>query len=308
MKKQFPRPRTRKIPFDLVKNFLKKKGYSVIKIWRPWRHVVAIVKKDNQPLFFKMATTLKTSQMTENEFNWNKRVLKQLDPQAPFIVPQNIEKGYFQKRLFFVINEYFGDQTLAEKYPPQTKRLDQWTIKIAQASYLISQINGEAEERQKEKPIGDHLSASASEWFSQLKSNLQPLLKVISQARFQVKRAFNHGDFVPWHMYALKNNKFGLTDAEHGGFGAQYYDVAYFYTRVRQSLEEKELARKFLLEFRKLLLKKEQNNFWSELKPVVAQRLIGDFWGAETGTKELREKELGKCELFKKDLIANKII
>lgn len=307
-RKKFPRPRARKIPFDLVSDFLKKKGYKVIKIKRPWRHVTAILEKDNQKLFFKMATTIKTSKMTENEYNWNERVGSQLNPKAPFLVPRNIEKSFFQKKLFFFISTYFGNQTLADKYPPNVKQLERWIPKIAKAAYLISQIDCQPKEEEKTKSVGECLITSVSEWASQVSIDVQPLLTIIKDSKQKVKKCWAHGDFVPWHMYDLKNGKFGLVDAEHGGCGLKHYDVAYFYVRVRQSLGEKELAKNFLMEFMNLLPKKYRLTFWRDLKPILAQRLMGDFWGAEIGPKAKKEGELRKCEEFQKDLIKNRII
>jgi hypothetical protein len=307
-KNKFPRPKARKIPLYLIDDFLKKKGYKVTKIERPWRHVVAVIEKDNRRLFFKMATTVKTSKMTENEYNWNKLVGLQLNSKSPFLVPQNIEQDFFQKRLFFFIGDYFGNQTLADKCPPRVKQLDKWILKITEAVHLISLIDCQPSDKQKAKSVGEYLIESASEWASQVNSNVQPLLKIIKNSKQQAKKCLAHGDFVPWHMYDLKNGKFGLVDAEHGGCGLRYYDVAYFYVRVRQSLGEKELAKKFLLAFRNLLPDVDKRNFWNDLKPILCQRLMGDFWGAEIGSKQKREVELKKCEEFKKDLIEEKII
>ncbi len=307
-RRKFPRPKARKISLDSVSDFLKKKSYKVIKIERPWRHVVAVVKKNNKVLFFKMATTIKTGKMTENEFNWNEQVSSQLNPKAPFIVPKNYEHGLFQKKLFFFISDYFGDQTLADKYPPRTKQLNKWIPKIAQSAYFISQIECQPKKEKKVKTIGEYLINSASEWASQVDVNVQPLLDIIKNSKQKIERRWAHGDFVPWHMYELKKGKFGLVDAEHGGCGLQYYDVAYFYIRVRQSLGEKELAKKFLLNFMSLLPKKDKLTFWVDLKPILAERLMGDFWGAAIGPKAKKEKEIKKCEMFKKDLIEDKII
>ncbi|KPJ70886.1 hypothetical protein AMJ51_00690 [Microgenomates bacterium DG_75] len=307
-RRKFPRPKARKIPLDSVTDFLKKKGYKVVKIERLWRHVTAVVEKDSQQLFFKMATTIKTGKMTENEFNWNEKTGSQLSSKTPFLVPKNIEKGFFQKKLFFFISDYFGNQTLANQYPPKTKQLNKWILKIARATYLINQIDCQPKDEQKTKSVGGYLITSASEWASQVSFDVQPLLTIIKNSRQRIKKCWNHGDFVPWHMYVLKNGKFGLVDAEHGGCGLRYYDAAYFYVRVRQSLGESDLAKKFLLSFRDLLTHDDKQNFLNDLRPILAQRLMGDFWGASIGPKAEKERELEKCERFKKDLIENKII
>jgi len=255
-----------------------------------------------------MATTIKTGKMTKNEFNWNELVGSKLNSKAPFLVPQNIKHGFFQEKLFFFVSDYFGNKTLADKYPPKVKQLDKWIPKIAQAAFFISKIRCQPKDEQKVQSIGEYLITSASEWASQVSANVQPLLTIIRNSKQRIERRWAHGDFVPWHMYDLKNGKFGLVDAEHGGCGLRYYDIAYFYVRVRQSLGKKELAKNFLMEFMDLLPKKDKLTFWGDLKPILAQRLMGDFWGAEIGLKSKRESELAKCEEFEKDLVEDKIL
>ena len=173
-RRKFPRPKARKIPLDSVTDFLKKKGYKVVKIERLWRHVTAVVEKDSQQLFFKMATTIKTGKMTENEFNWNEKTGSQLSSKTPFLVPKNIEKGFFQKKLFFFISDYFGNQTLANQYPPKTKQLNKWIPKIARAVYLINQIDCQPKDEQKNWVI-------VSPTFDQQLPKMRDFLKIIKE-------------------------------------------------------------------------------------------------------------------------------
>jgi len=307
-RKKFSRPKARKIPLELVTTFLKKKGYQVVKIERYWRHVTAVVERGKKQYFFKMATTIKTGKLTENEFNWNKKVYPQIKSKTPFVVPKIYEHGLFQGKLFFFISDYFGEQTLADKYPPNPKQLNKWLPQIAQAAYFISQIECQTEDKQQKKTVSDYLIKAALEWSSQVDVNVRPLLTIIKKANQKAERRWRHGDFVPWHMYDLKKGKFGLVDAEHGGNGLRYYDVAYFYIRVRQSLGKEEWAKAFLSEFKNLLSKEEKTFFWRDVKPILAERLIGDYWGASIGPKAKREEKLKKCEQFKEDLIKERII
>jgi len=309
-RKKFPRPKARKIPLELVTTFLKKKGYQVVKIERYWRHVTAVVERGKKQYFFKMATTIKTGKMTKNEYSWNERVRLQINSETPFLVPQNYDQGFYQDNLFFFISDYFGKETLADQFPPNPKQLNKWLSKVARTAFLISQIKikDEPEKKPNERTIGEHLISSASEWAAQVEYNLQPLLTIIKKANQKAERRWRHGDFVPWHMYDLKKGKFGLVDAEHGGNGLRYYDAAYFYIRVRQSLGKEEWAKAFLSEFKNLLPKKEKPLFWRDLKPILAERLIGDYRGASIGPKAKREEKLKKCEQFKEDLVKNRII
>lgn len=307
-RKKFPRPRTKKIVLELVREFLQERGYVVENLHQEWRHVSAVVRKNNKDLFFKMATTIKTGKMTENEFTWNEVVGRNLPSSSPFSVPGGVEKGFFEDKLFFFISEFFENGTLANKYPPKTKKLDMWISSIAKSAYIISGIRGWPKVGGDRQSMGENLLESATEWASQLQSDTILLLEIIEQPKNDIKKVLSHGDFVPWHMYDLGNDKFGLVDSEHGGFKPKYYDVAYFYLRVRQSLSEVELARKFLLEFMKLLTMKERSTFWNELKPVLAQRLVGNYWEVEQKHDVGRGLALQKCEEFKSDLVNERIL
>ena len=65
---------------------------------------------------------------------------------------------------------------------------------------------------------------------------------------------------------------------------------------------------KFLSEFINLLTVKEKSTFWNELKPVLAQRLIGNFWEVEQRHDVGQDIVLQKCEEFKQDLVHERII
>ncbi len=198
---------------------------------------------------------------------------------------------------------------MADKYPPRTKELVDWIPVVAKATHIINEIKQwpKAEEGNGQS-VGEILLASSTEWASQLQSDTEQLLKIIEKSEKGINEVFSHGDFVPWHMYDLDGKKFGLVDAEHGGWKAKYYDVAYFYLRVRQSLGEKELATRFLLEFVDLLAQQEKSVFWSKLRPVLAQRLIGNFWEVEKKHDIGTGTALQKCEELKEDLLKGVII
>jgi len=307
-RKKYSRPRAKQIPLNLIREFLNSKDYVVDSLDQQWRHVTGVVRKNHKKLFFKMATTIKTGKMTEVEFFWNDLVNERLPSNAPFKVPHNVEKGLFDDRLFFFVSEYFGNKTLADKYPSRVKKLVNWISVIARSAHTISSLRQLSEDENERQPAGENLLESATEWASQLQSDTQFLLEVIKSSSGEIKEIFSHGDFVPWHMYDLGHNKFGLIDSEHGGWKPKYYDVAYFYLRVRQSLGEKELAKKFLLEFIDLLTENEKITFWSEFKPVLAQRLIGNFWEVEKNHDTGQGIALKRCENLKEDLLKERII
>lgn len=250
-----------------------------------------------------MASTIKTSRLTKNECWWQEKVGSQLIRSDILRVPKTIEKGFSQGKLFYYIGDFFGENVLASQFPPDEKRLAEWLSKIAGMAYRLGQLECRKDLKKKYLPAGEKLLEAAAEWVSQVNVDLEPLLKIIESVKNNISRCCGHGDFTPWHMYELEDGKIGLVDAEHAGWGPKYYDVAYFYTRVRNGLKNKQLANQFLINFKGLLPKKDQVVFWDEIKPVLAQRLIGDYWRARNNREELT-----RFEEYKKEIIGNKIL
>lgn len=307
-KNKFPRPRAKKIPFSSVKEFLQEKGYRVLDLHQQWRHVSGSLSRNGEKLFFKMATTIKTGKMTQNELIWNQVVGENIPTNSPFRVPREHESGLFQDKLFFYIGEFFEGETLSSKFPPQTRELSRWLPSIAKSAHTISSIKNWPPIKGEKYLLGKKLLESATEWASQLRSDTQLLLELIRESVEEIEKSFAHGDFVPWHMYDLGGDRLGLVDSEHGQWAPRYYDVAYFYLRVRQNLGEKDLATEFLSEFIKLLTTEEKSTFWHQFRPILAQRLIGNFWEVKQKHDVGYGVALQKCEEFKQDLIMEKII
>ena len=150
-------------------------------------------------------------------------------------------------------------------------------------------------DRQKKVPAGHRLLRSATEWANQVPRGLDSLLEVIEKFKDSLRTSVGHGDFVIRQMYDVEN-KIGIIDGEHAGYkGPLYYDVAQFYIRLRNDNDAKNIAQKYLMEFKNLLPPPDKQNFWEELKPVLIQRYIGDLWGAAKKPKKLDElAPLGK--------------
>lgn len=199
--RKYPKLRAREIPLSEVEEFLEGKGFTVEKLDRPWRHVVGIIRKVDAKYFFKLGTTLKVSKMTENEYLWYELVGEHLNSDTPFVVPKGLEKGLYNERLFYHISDYFEGETLADKYPPTTKSLASWIQKIARAVLFIGSIPLPEQYKSPRKLPGERLFESASEWGSQLSSDVSSLLDLIESSKDRIEVSLNHGDFVPWHMY-----------------------------------------------------------------------------------------------------------
>ena len=84
----------------------------------------------------------------------------------------------------------------------------------------------------------------------------------------------NHGDFVPWHFIQGKE-RIALIDAEHAScYLPKYYDVSYFYERLYARGRSPELAKEYLRKIKDAIPSVDRQNFDSELKPVLASRII----------------------------------
>ena len=94
-KNKSPKPPAKEVPLEQIIHFLRQKGYSVKKIWQPWRHVVAILTKDTQHFFFKMAAEADITPLTKNEVLWDTLVQKYLSSDASLVLPQIIESRSF---------------------------------------------------------------------------------------------------------------------------------------------------------------------------------------------------------------------
>ena len=303
MKKKWPKPRARKLNQQKVSVFLNKIGFEPEKISQEWRHLIAFGKYKNKPSVLKLASTKKTSRHTRNEHYWND-VIKEYsqERELSFIVPENYSSGEYEGLFYFICERFFGKTLDKQKSYPLKKIAKMAFEIIMMPKPSIAPPNSQA--RKRKVPIGDKLLESATEWASQVPRPTDKYLKIISDARHNLKTAPAHGDFTVRAMFLLKDKKIGLIDGEHYGFnGPKYYDPAWFYLRMRLEQNELESANKFLYEFKILLPKPAQEIFWQELEPVLTQRFIGHLWGAKNNNEELN-----KLEIIGKEILEDKII
>ena len=65
-----------------------------------------------------------------------------------------------------------------------------------------------------------------------------------------VTSAFQHGDLVPWHMFAVSKQQLCLFNGEHASIAApRFYDLAYLYSRLYTRCAAPESARQILRRF-----------------------------------------------------------
>lgn len=265
---------------EKVKQFFEKK-YDVIELIQEKRHVVGTLKKDNSIYFLKLSTTQGISEKTKPEYAWNKEFNKLvLREKSDFWVPINFESGFYNENLFYIITDKFNGN-LFTNTPEKTPDLNNLKIKInniIEFSEKIQSLDIKTLSEKENADANEHFLEKTIAWFEEIpnevieKYNVLKLLEIVKHGYLSLNKRPRHGDFTPWHMFDLKNNKIGLIDAEHAmANGIEYYDISYFIQRVFSVLEEEEFARKILT---KLI---ERNYNENKLRVVLSARAIGGF-------------------------------
>ena len=288
-----------------VEEYFSARGYQVVKLEQPWRHVTGVLRKDNKDLFLKLASTPTIAERTKNEFAWNNLAnsLSQ-EQRLPVSIPQNYESGMFQE-LFWFLSSHAGEKLLSRPVDKdQTKDLEDNLPAIAKTAYQIINIK-----TPKRLPIDKTLNIKqrqekllklVKEWASQTSEDVTDLTTFIEDKLDTIQIAPSHGDFVPWHFVLGANKTLSLVDGEHAHIrGLKFYDVAYFYHRVWTKLKRPDIAERFLAEFQNLyrLLAKEKDLF----RLILAQRIIGGFFNITRGSvfisvelqRQLKDKLIG---------------
>ena len=216
-----------------------RKNYNVKKIWQEKRHVVGILEKNNVHYFLKLAPTEGISVVTQIEADWNDEFNKLVARTTEFWVPNNFDRGFYKQGLFYLITDYFEGELLAKR--PTPEKIEQILIedlpKIIEFGELIQNLNLTIQglsQRENESFLDRTKS-----WFNEVPQKVVKeygvgsLLNLVENNYLKLAKKPRHGDFTPWHMFRLKNNKLGLIDGEHAmKNGVQYYDLGYLIQRV----------------------------------------------------------------------------
>lgn len=267
------------LDLEKVSRFFDKK-YQIEKLWKVSRHVLAILTKNNQKLFLKLSTSEGIGIITKNEYNWNDYFNK-YNTDNNFLVPKNYDKGFFEGKYFYLITDYFEGEFLCGirdkcDFANFIKRINQ----IIDLSEIIQQFpqSGFALPEYEEKDYKIRFLNKTKGWFGDISADIvkkykvEELLKIVINGVDNLNSKPRHGDFTPWHILKLKNDKLGLIDGEHAlPDGVENYDICYFIQRVFSILKNPKLAQEI---YAKLMERKYDKN---KLKIVLASRIIGGF-------------------------------
>ncbi|MBI2314889.1 hypothetical protein HYU93_02420 [Candidatus Daviesbacteria bacterium] len=264
-----------------IKVYFQSRDYKIGNLQNSGRHVTGILTKAGEKYFLKLSTSEGISIVTQNEFNWN-NYFNANNLNNKFHVPKNFDSGYFKDKYFYLITNYFNGKLLCQ-FRDQYQNLNLLTKSLTQIIELAENIQQLPDYTFAIAQYQDGDSKlrfinKANAWFDDIpinirdKYNLQLLIKVAIKGIDKLFSKPRHGDFAPWHIMTLGNNKLGLIDGEHAlSDGVENYDICYFIQRVFSVLKKPDIAENIYLELRKRKYEVEK------LKTILAARAIGGF-------------------------------
>lgn len=270
----------KELDLDQARAFFERR-YLIKKLWSGGRHILGILEKDDKVLFLKLATTEGVSAVTKKEYKWNEQFNKLVSRSVSnFWVPQNKECGLYQDKLFYLITEKFDGELLAKR--PEKIQVSVIFQNLLPAVIEFSElIQGLSIDQLSDEENPDHRKwflKKTRSWYGDIpedirqKYQVMDLLKIVENGIPRLQKRPRHGDFTPWHIIKLPNNKLGLIDGEHAmGSSVEYYDIGYFIQRVFSILQNPDLAKKILS------MSVESKNNIEKLAVILAARGIGGF-------------------------------
>ena len=267
-----------------ISTFLNKRGYEVVDLRQPWRHVVGKIKKDGKEFFLKIASTVEIGKKTKNQIDWSEKASKMLKTMK---VPEIKDKGEYKELPWFT-NEYIGGELLADYVKDRekgTKELSQNLERVALVAKEILELSPDVsspKETQEKAGLVEKMMIEKVDGWIELtnkKESITELRKFMIEKLPEIQFAPSFGDFVPWHMIK-RNEEIYLIDSEHARMeGIKFYDVAYFYHRVFTKLQTPDIADEFMQIFLKLYPMSNKDK--ETLRMILAQRLIGGYMDAQ---------------------------
>ncbi|MDD5146998.1 MAG: hypothetical protein PHV63_00400 [Candidatus Daviesbacteria bacterium] len=258
-----------KLNLNQVKLFFQK-NYQVKKLWNGSRHVLGILTRNNVDYFLKLSTSEGISIFTKNEHKWND-YFNEYTKVNNYLVPKNHGRGYFQKKYFYLITDYFDGKLICE-INGDVNNLVVHIDDIILLSELIQKMPVvESDYRMR-------FINKVNSWFNDIPSSIckrykvKTLLDIAEKGVDGLSSKPRHGDFTPWHIIKLFDHRLGLIDGEHFlPDGVENYDICFFIQRVFSVLKNPIVARNI---YSQLLIKGYKKN---KLKTVLAARAIGGF-------------------------------
>ncbi|OGD89388.1 hypothetical protein A2693_01880 [Candidatus Curtissbacteria bacterium RIFCSPHIGHO2_01_FULL_40_12] len=268
----------KKVDLKEVENFFSK-NFQVQKIWSGGRHVLGYLEKGGKRLFLKLSTSEGIGAVTKNEYRWNE-LFNSYVKSSKFFVPKNFSCGFYQNLFYHICERFEGNLLVKEPkaHQPAGELLDNLES-VVEFPQLVQSLKLKAFNPFFDSfNFRDHFVNKSNGWLKAIpkdvaeKYNLENLQGIVNGGSKLLFAKTRHGDFTPWHIFQLKNERLGLIDGEHAmANGVENYDICYFIQRIFSVLKEPSLAQKTL----NLLLKRGYSP--KKLKIVLCARAIGGF-------------------------------
>jgi hypothetical protein len=252
--------------------------FSLSNLRQQSRHVIGETEIDGTAAIFKFATTPGISYLTELEAQWNDQFnLKHSRDEVDLWVPKNLHSGWTDDGLFYLVTDRFEGDLLV-KSPDETdvKILDAKLDKIIEFAETIQHTEIKSADPQIDHQI--FFRDKVQGWYEAIPDlikdqyQIYQLLDYVEGNFTKLGKSTRHGDFAPWHIFDLGNNKLGLIDGEHAmAEGVEYYDLCFLIQRIYSINATPDLA---IHLFDKL---KDKNYDIEKLKIVMAGRAVGGY-------------------------------
>ncbi len=270
----------RDLDLNDVRNFFEK-NYNVTRIWKGARHVLGLLEKYNHKLILKLSTTEGMSAITQNEYEWNKQCNELLPRKiSDYWIPKNIDSGFYKNKLFYLITERFeGQFIVSERIETKiSPTFIEQIPNIIEFSEIIQKLPITNISEREDADYRNWFIIKTKTWLSSIPEkikemyNLHDLYNLVKKQAKYLQKKPRHGDFAPWHLIKLTNNKLGLIDGEHAvSNGVEYYDIGYFIQRVYSVMKNPELPEDIIYQL------KAKNYEINNLRAILCARAIGGF-------------------------------
>lgn len=303
-RKKFGKHQKRSVNQASLAIFLKDLGFGSNRIEEHNLNILAFGKYNQKEAVFKLSSSYENSSRVQNEYNWNEAVHRVPDRKhSNFSVPQNLKSGSYNGLFYLIAERFLGAPLSVGSVVDKIHQLARVTLEIRNLPIPKDCEFVKLQFKKKDRPVGNSLLEAATEWASQIPKDLDAFLEVLQRSKDSLRISPGHGGFELKHIFEV-GNRVGLIDGELAGTGgAMYYDVAFFYIRLRNDFANSPLAQRYLLHFYNLLPAGEQKTFWEEIKPPLIVRYLGDLWGAAKN-----EKRLTDLETVGRDILKDKIL
>lgn len=237
------------------------------------RYIIFILQRNGNKYFYKELNN-KDSDRFEGQLDFQKKI----ETSSVNIILPKLYDYDLKSEKKWGLWQYLEGKCLAQWQPKNIQDLEKWFGPITNLLIELEKIKSFKEEYN----IADKMVEKVEKWSNALiegeilsLNDRDKIINLVKKTRQKIITGFNHGDFVPWHMYEVKFPKFALVDYENWKNRPKYYDLAYFYHRVYTKLNEPKLANKFLSLYKEKV--RLPQDFNERFLPVLGERVIGGF-------------------------------